>query len=155
MFRLYKLEDFAALYAIEEVCFQPPLRFGRRYMRSLVESENAATWIAEQDGEMAGFVIVDWMGEKDEEEPTSAYLQTIEVKQEWRGQGIGRELLRKAEGSAGAAGAELLWLHVDAENAAAIRMYEEHGYCAEGREEDYYARGRAALIYAKRLGDTG
>jgi ribosomal protein S18 acetylase RimI-like enzyme len=42
-------------------------------------------------------------------------------------------------------------LHVDAENAGAIRLYESGGYRLEGRQENYYARGRAALIYSKRL----
>jgi ribosomal protein S18 acetylase RimI-like enzyme len=40
---------------------------------------------------------------------------------------------------------------VDAENAGAIRVYERSGYRLIGKEEDYYGRGRAALIYEKRL----
>jgi len=147
-YRLYMPEDFAALYAIEEACFEPLLRFGRRYMRKLAEQANASTWIAEEDGKMAGFAIVEWADESSE---TVAYIQTIEVAPEQRGQGIGRELLGRIEGSACEAGAKLIWLHVDAENAAAIRLYEAHGYRNEGREENYYPEGRAALIYAKPL----
>jgi ribosomal protein S18 acetylase RimI-like enzyme len=60
-------------------------------------------------------------------------------------------LLRRAEGSARAAGAALVWLHVDAENSTAIRLYETHGYAHRGREENYYPRRRPALIYAKEL----
>ena len=144
LYRLYKPTDFAALYAIEEMCFEPPLRFGRRYMRQLVEAADAATWIAEADDRMAGFAIVEWA-------EGAAYIQTLEVLPERRGSGVGGELLRLTEGSARGAGAELIWLHVDAENAGAIRLYERHGYRYENREEDYYARGRAALVYAKRL----
>jgi ribosomal protein S18 acetylase RimI-like enzyme len=40
---------------------------------------------------------------------------------------------------------------VDAENAGAIRVYERFGYQPIGKEEDYYGRGRAALIYEKPL----
>ena len=80
------------------------------------------------------------------------YLQTLEVSPDWRGQGVGGELLRRVEGSARAVGAEGIWLHVDAENAGAIRMYERRGYGLRGREEDYYAVGGVALIYAKPLG---
>ena len=57
-----------------------------------------------------------------------AYIQTLEVLPERRGRGVGGELLRRIEGSARAAGAQSIWLHVDAENAAAIRLYERHGY---------------------------
>ena len=143
-YRLYVSTDFAALYAIEEVCFQPPLRFGRRYMRQIVGAADAATWIAEEDGGMAGFAIVEWAS-------GTAYIQTLEVLPERRGMGIGGELLRLTEGSARTAGAKLIWLHVDAENGGAVRLYERHGYRFANREEDYYGRGRAALIYAKRL----
>jgi ribosomal protein S18 acetylase RimI-like enzyme len=141
-------DDFAALYAIEETCFQPPLRFSRGYMRQLVSGSDAATWIAHEDGRMAGFAIVEWEQKTD---GTIAYIQTLEVAPAKRGAGVGTELLRRIEGTARKAGAEQIWLHVDAENAAAIRLYERHGYQFNGREENYYARGRAALIYSKLL----
>lgn len=149
LFRLYRDEDFAALYALEERCFQPPLRFGRGYMRQLLENANSATWIAEGgDGKLVGFAIVEWGEGSDGIE---AYLQTIEVDLKYRGQGIGKELLRRAEASAQAADAGTLRLHVDTLNETAIRLYERHGYRREGREENYYARGRPALVYVKRL----
>ena len=149
LYRLYKPEDFTALYAIEELCFQPPFSFSRRYMRQLVSSPHAATWIAEDDGHMAGFAIVQWAEQAGR---VIAYIQTIEVAPEQLRQGIGAELLHRIEGSARAAGAQAIWLHVDATNAGAIRLYEANGYRCEGREENYFARDRAALIYAKPLG---
>lgn len=149
IYRLYTAEDFAQLYAIEEVCFQPPFRFGRGYMRRLVNSFDAATWIAEEDGRMAGFAIVEWMSQKCR---LTAYIQTLEVAPERRGRGIGRELLRRMEDSARDAGATAIELHVDETNSDAIRLYEAHGYICEGRSEDYYARGRAGLMFAKALG---
>ena len=143
-YRLYKPEDFAALYAIEEVCFYPPFRFGRRYLQWLVNAANAATWIAEDEGVMAGFGIVEWT-------PwirgLSAYIQTIEVLPAFRGRGAGRELLQRIAASARGAGAAALWLHVDATNATATRLYELHGFLAVGEEKNYYAAGRDALIY--------
>ena len=149
LYRPYTAEDFAGLYAIEELCFQPPFRFGRRQLRQLVQRRNAATWIAEQDGLLCGFAIVEWMRDRG---GVSAYIQTIEVAPDRRGLGVGRELLRRVEGSARAAGAGQIWLHVDAGNAAAIRLYEANGYRIEGRKEKYYPRGRAALICLKALG---
>ncbi len=148
LYRRYNQKDFAALYAIEEACFQPPLRFGRRYMLQLVNGQDAATWIAEQDGRMAGFAIVEWVKDED---ATVAYIQTIEVAADERRRGVGGELLRYAEASARAAGANVIWLHVDAENSAAILLYERHGYAGQGRAEHYYARNRAAVVYSKQL----
>ncbi|MGD0800525.1 MAG: N-acetyltransferase [Terracidiphilus sp.] len=148
LYRPYTPEDFDPLYAIEELCFEPPSRFSRRYMRQLVSSPNAATWVAEENGRLQGFAIVEC---NEDEGELAAYIQTIEVLPEARGQGAGRELLNHIEGSARLAGAAVVWLHVESENTAAIRLYEAHGYCCEGRQENYYPSGHAALIYIKRF----
>lgn len=151
-YRLYKPDDFAVLYAIEEVCFQSPHRFSRSYMRQLIRQPNGATWIAEQDAQMCGFAIVEWTRDAT---GFLAYIQTLEVIPDARGQGVGGELLRRMQDSAVAAGAEAIWLHVNAENGEAIRLYERHGYLARGRIEGYYGRGSAALIYLKALRAAG
>ena len=148
IYRLYNSQDFDQLYAIEEVCFEASQRFGRRYMRQLIDSTESATWIAERDGKMAGFAIADWAEEAGD---IVAYIQTIEVLPEERGHGVGSELLERIEASAQAANAGLNWLHVEDGNDGAIHLYEAHSYLCEGREEGYYAVGHAALIYAKRL----
>lgn len=151
LYRSYTSQDFNPLYALEELCFEPPERFSRRYMRNLVSRANVATWIAEEDGQMAGFAIVEWAGQRS---GVAAYIQTIEVDPESRGRGVGSELLRRIEGSARDAGTCMIWLHVEVTNADAIRLYESHGYSCEGREENYYPLSRAALLYQKQLEDA-
>jgi ribosomal protein S18 acetylase RimI-like enzyme len=150
IFRPYRPEDFDALFAIEVLCFKPPFRFGRWYMRDLLQRRNAAAWIAEESGSLAGFAIVEWT---EEEVGLAAYIQTIEVAPEARSRGVGRELLARVEGSALHEGADLIWLHVDEQNSVALRLYEAMGYTARDRVEDYYAQGRAALVYCKSLAD--
>jgi ribosomal protein S18 acetylase RimI-like enzyme len=146
--RPYTPADFDQLYALEERCFEPPHRFGRRYTRQLVGRSDVATWIAEENERLIGFAIVEWRARKDE---VKAYIQTIEVAPEAREVGVGRKLLDCIEGSARAAGAVVIWLHVEATNAGAIRLYEAEGYQCQGRQENYYPENRAALIYLKRL----
>jgi ribosomal-protein-alanine N-acetyltransferase len=147
-YRLYTPDDFDALYAIEESCFDPPFRFSRRQMRTLVRRSGSAVWLAESDEGLTGFAIVEWAKRAD---GVSAYIQTIEVIPQARSRGVGRELLRRIEDSALMAGALWIRLHVDAENPDAIRLYETHGYRCEGRKENFYPLGRAALIYVKAL----
>jgi ribosomal protein S18 acetylase RimI-like enzyme len=48
-------------------------------------------------------------------------------------------------------GASVIWLHVDATNEAAIRLYQAHGFRHQGRQPNYYTRGRAADVYVKSL----
>jgi ribosomal-protein-alanine N-acetyltransferase len=147
-YRLYIPKDFEELYAIEVACFKPPARFTRRYMRSIIENPRSATWIAERAGRTAGFAIVHWSDAFGE---TAAYIETIEVLPDERGQGAGNELMRRLETSAREAGAGWIGLHLDTRNAGAVRLYETHGYSREGREEDYYGVGGAAFVYAKRI----
>jgi [ribosomal protein S18]-alanine N-acetyltransferase len=151
-YRLCQPADFAALYAVEELCFEPPFRFSRSLMRKLVANPNSATFvaeeIAEENSELAGFAIVDWATVP---KGTIAYIQTIEVHPALRHHGIACELMRLLEDSARRAGATAIWLHVDVENAAAIRLYEGRGYARKGREEHFYARHRAAFVYARPL----
>ena len=151
-YRLYVPADFPQLYGIEQVCFQPPFRFPRRYMLELVSSSESATWIAEEEQTMAGFGIVEWNGGS---EQISAYIQTLEVAPVYRKRGIATELLRRLEVSATAAGARAIGLHVAETNASAINLYQANGYDLRGREEDYYGEGIAALIHSKGLAQPG
>jgi ribosomal-protein-alanine N-acetyltransferase len=147
-YRLYSPADFEPLYAIEELCFQPPLRFPRSYMRRVIDNPNSTTWIADEEDRMAGFAIVEWSGDPPDR---FAYIQTLEIAAPYRRRGLARQLLLRLEDSAQKSAALTIWLHVDTENAPAIRLYEAHGYRQQGREEHYYARHRAAYIYSKPL----
>src|ERR1039458_5198953 len=148
LYRLYQPDDFAHLYAVEELCFEPPFRFSRALMGKLIANPNSVAWIAEENSELAGFAIVDWATVP---KGTVAYIQTIEVHPRSRRRGIAAELLKHTENSACAAGASAIWLHVDVENFAAIRLYETRGYARKRREEHFYARHRPAFVYAKPL----
>lgn len=148
LYRPFKPQDLPAIYAIEEVCFLPPHRFSDTYLRQLIGDPHAATWIAERDAQILGFAIVEWPGGP---ENFFAYIQTLEVLPEARAQGVGGELLRRLEGSAAEVQASAIWLHVDADNLRAIRLYRKAGYRLRGREEDYYGRNRPGLVYFKLL----
>lgn len=147
-YRLYSPEDFQALYAIEEVCFEPPFRFSRRYLRAIIHAAQSATWVAEKGENMIGFAVVEWSGHA---EGSLAYLQTLEVIPEFRKHGVGRELLERSEESALEAGARQIWLHVDEFNLSAIRLYELNGYVRRARKESYYPQGRGALVLSKEM----
>lgn len=145
-YRLYREDDFTELYEIELACFEPPFRFSRNTMRQLIRDPASKTWIAEEEEEMAGFAIIFWA--QPPEQPL-AYIQTLEVAPTQRKRGIAGELLRRLEESARIAGAHVIWLHVAETNTPAIHLYEAHGYSQQGREEKYYAKNIAALLYAK------
>ena len=61
----------------------------------------------------------------------SAHLETIIVAPHARGQGLGRQLLERAEQRAFSFGAKSLTLHVFAKNVRARSLYANHGYDEE------------------------
>jgi [ribosomal protein S18]-alanine N-acetyltransferase len=146
--RPYIAADFDALYALEVACFESAFRFPRRYMRTLTTARNTAVWVAEQGTGLAGFGITTWSRHRS---LIAAYIETLEVAPEARGRGLGRALLEQLERSAWQAGAVVAGLHVDAQNGSAVHLYERSGYTCQGRKENFYPQGRAALIYTKEL----
>ena len=63
----------------------------------------------------------------------SYYINAVTVYPEYRGRGIGRQLIIRAEAEAMANAFEEMSLHVFAENVGAVGLYESLGYRESGR----------------------
>lgn len=146
--RLFEERDLPAVYAIEEACFAPPLRFSKRLLRALIQDQGCRTLVGLADGVPAGFAIVSLHGE---EEPDAAYVWTIEVLERYRRQGIGGLLLARVEDCAGQAGLGAIVLHVSERNLDALKLYERSGYVRVGIEPGYYGSQEDGLTYRKVL----
>jgi len=146
--RPYMDADFDALYELEERCFTYPIRFPRWYMRRLVGRKNGVVWIAEMEGQLAGFVVASWARR---DGLFRAYIETIEVDERWRRHGLGRALLQQVEASSRAVGASMLGLHVEEGNSRAISLYESCGFEVLLHDKNYYEDGKHALLYCKHL----
>jgi len=96
---------------------------------------------AVEDGKMIGFVAGD-------PRPSDglAWIATIGVVPEYRGRGIGRDLLRACEARMEQ---PRLRLSVRASNQAAIRLYEREGYERVEIWQAYYRDGEAAIVMQK------
>lgn len=146
--RLFEAPDLRALYAIEEACFEPSVRFSRSLMRSLAHDPNCRTWLGIIDNIRVGFAIVGLSGEDD---PSSGYIWTIEVLPAFRRMGVARQLLQRSEESTRAAGCSAIALHVSERNPDAVSLYEAAGYTQFGTEPEFYGRGESAFRYRKLL----
>ncbi len=104
------------------------------------------TLVAEHAGAVRGYVSFCRLGKL-------GHVRNLVVSRDARNAGVGKTLLHASAASLRAAGAVEWHLHVRADNAAAIRLYEAHGYRALGQREDYYQDGAAALRYSRRLRD--
>lgn len=83
----------------------------------------ATVTVAEADGAMIGFVTVD---------PTTGYLDQIVIAPEAWGSGGAQALVAEAKRIAPTG----LDLHVNADNARAIRFYEKHGFVIAGPDKN-------------------
>jgi len=149
--RQFAADDLRAMYAIEEACFEPGVRFSRALMRSLAGDANCRTWLGIVDEVRVGFAVVGLRGDHEANSAgvAAAYIWTIEVLPAFRRRGVARALLTRVEESAREAGCAAVELHVSERNADAVDLYEGQGYLRCGIEPEYYGRGENALRYRK------
>jgi [ribosomal protein S18]-alanine N-acetyltransferase len=80
------------------------------------------------------------------------HINTIAVRPELRGRGIGRQLLAYVLDQARALGAQRIMLEVRASNTAAIRLYSSFGFTIEAVRKDYYpSPPEDALVLSRRI----
>ena len=144
LIREYRSEDAAQL----EECFvelqeferpfDPYLADGRTiakkylgYMFTRCAETSGKVFVAEADGAVAGFVSV-WAKVKstavEEKDYEYAYISDLVVLARYRGRGLGRALLQKAEDYAKLQGASLLKIGVLARNEVVRNLYIDHGF---------------------------
>lgn len=89
-------------------------------------------WVAEEDGEVAGFLVARRVASELE-------ILNFAVRPERRVRGIGASLLGEALAWGATFHAERAFLEVRASNLAALRFYEHHGFEVTGRRPRYYS----------------
>jgi ribosomal-protein-alanine acetyltransferase len=133
------VEDLDRLIELENRCFTYD-RLSRRSFRHFLTTDTASCLVAEQDGALAGYVLVLFHGRT-----ALARLYSMAVAPERQGQGLGRDLLRAAEALALDGGAAVMRLEVNPANAAAVALYRSVGYRDFGIYPAYYEDASDAL----------
>lgn len=126
---------------------EPWLTIGRSYERSLsiIKDPSREVWVVEDDGGLAGFIILCLTG------ALIGYIQTICIDPRHRGTGVGTELMRFAEERISTVSPNV-FLCVSSFNPGARRLYERLGYEYVGELKDYIIEGESELLYRKTLG---
>jgi ribosomal-protein-alanine N-acetyltransferase len=126
---------------------EPWLTLGRSFEDSLEIVRNPAkeVWVAgDADGPRA-FLILDMRG------AFTGYVQTICVRADARGQGLGTRLLAWAEERIFRESPNV-FLCVSSFNEGARRLYERLGYAVVGTLDDYIVRGHGEVLLRKTRG---
>ena len=132
--------DLPAVMAIENAIYAFPWTPGN-FRDSLAAGYGC--WMYVRDGEPIGYAVL--MHASDE-----AHLLNLSIAARWQRQGYGSLLLQQLCEVARGHGARLLFLEVRPSNAAALRLYERHGFQRIGLRRDYYPAPAAredALIF--------
>ena len=102
-------------------------------LRMLVNRKRMFTFVAEDGGQMVGFISLIFA--KFKKFSGNAYI-TISVRASHRGKNIGTKLMETAESFARSKGIRRLELEVFSRNDGAIKLYERLGYEIEGRRRN-------------------
>lgn len=122
-------DDAGTLAEIHAACFAKgwPARDFARY----AAGPDCLCLLAEAGSEAAGFVLCRRAGPE-------AEILSIAVPPARRRQGIGRSLCEGAISRLHGLGVTEIFLEVEAENAAAIALYESFGFARTGIRKGYY-----------------
>lgn len=123
---------------IEKDSFLTP--WSRSMLANELKNELASYFIVENQGEVVAYMgyyrILD-----------EGHITNIAVKREWRGRGIGKELLSYTLNNMRERGVSRTTLEVNEHNNIAINLYVSFGFKLLGRRPRYYEGRDDALIY--------
>lgn len=127
--RLMNKEDLDEVAAIEEAIFSQP--WSKRGFLDSLENADTLYLVAEQEHEIIGYLGL-WQSQEE------ADIVNVAVKESARRQGAAGRLLEEAVRRAKERGVTALTLEVRVSNAAAIRLYEKHGFRSVGVRPGFY-----------------
>jgi len=143
--RSFRADDLPKFCEIDRACFAPGISYSLEELARFTGHRFSQTWVAEEAGDIVGFVIA-------KREPRKVlHIVTIDVVEAWRRQGVGSVLMDAAEQWARDNGLTLVGLETAMDNLAAQRFYGARGYRKVDKVEHYYANGTAAWIMVKQL----
>ena len=124
------------------------------FVRQAVKAADADYLLAEEEGAVVGFALVNYAGWTPEFSCVLphryACLADLVVDEAHRQQGIGSTLLGAAKRWARDRRLEYLELSVLSQNAPAIALYRKHGFQEAGRRKNYYQQPREDAIIMTR-----
>ncbi|MEO0025659.1 MAG: ribosomal protein S18-alanine N-acetyltransferase [candidate division WOR-3 bacterium] len=128
--------DLDQVLQIEHATFPNPWR--RSFFLSDIHRPDGLCIVAENESRVVGYLIA-WGR-------IEVHIANIAVAAEWRNQGVGTELMRRALQFAASQQAESVFLEVRVSNTGAQRFYRRFGFVPTYVRRGYYENGEDALI---------
>ena len=132
-YRPATFEDIASIHEIEAASFPDP--WSENSLWAFASDEQVRTLVVARDQEtkdIVGYFALQYVLDE-------AEIAIIAVKQQYRRQGIGREILQEIKCFCQGKSITTIHLEVRSENEAAIHFYRAFGFEEVGRRKNYYA----------------
>ena len=125
----------------------PWITLGRTFDRCLEAARDTTLerYVAMSDGEVVGFILISMRGS------FTGYIKSIAVREDWRGRGLGSELLAFAEKRI-LRESPNVFICVSSFNSRARGLYERLGYETVGELRDFIVRGYDEILLRKTFG---
>lgn len=130
--RAFETGDFEAAYRLDQACYPPGIAYSRYALGEFLREAGARAWVAEDETGLVGFVIVRKLGRE------RGHVITLDVREDRRRQGMGRELLGAAEAWLASEGVRRVRLETAVENKPAVAFWQQAGYVILGVLPRYY-----------------
>jgi uncharacterized protein len=131
-------QDLSPAADLERLCFIAH-NLRKRQLQYLQQRPSAVFLVAEWGGQLVGHAIALVRQHK---KGLSGRIYSLAVHPEFRGKKIGQSLLREMMREIGTRGVKRIYLEVEAENAAAIALYQRSEFRQIGILPDYFGRGQ-------------
>jgi ribosomal-protein-alanine N-acetyltransferase len=139
--RAMRWTDIADAHALEAHLFPHDAWSVETFWSELAQAASRCyVVVIDDDDALLGYAGVMTVG-------ADADVQTVAVAPLAQGRGIGRLLLHSLLATARDRGCTRCFLEVRSDNAAAIALYERHGFTRTGVRRGYYAPGVDAMTY--------
>ena len=143
--------DLLAINRIEQASFPQPWPY--RAFEGFLGQDGFLVAVEDRGtgpGQICGYVIADVVTEFGR---TSGHVKDLAVAPDWRGRGVGTQLLDRGLAVLAAGGARLAKLEVRVGNEAARGLYTAFGFSPNRLVPGYYDDGEDALVLVADLHD--
>ena len=124
-------EHLDAVEQLERECFSEP--WSRSLLEEALASENTELFVALCGGAVAGYAGMSFVLDE-------GAVTDVAVFSQFRGQGIGRALVRMLKNRCRERSLSFLTLEVRASNQAAIALYQSEDFVPVGNRRDFYRK---------------
>jgi [ribosomal protein S18]-alanine N-acetyltransferase len=159
--RDFRIEEFEAIWRIDQQCFAPGISYSRLELATYLQRPGAFVLIADsssgessapkemwkkgQSAATVGFILAE-LGSRG-----VGHIITIDVLPQARGLGAGSLLLRAAEDRLRMAHCRAVILETAVDNRSALSFYKRHHYTVIKTLPRYYSNGVDGLVLKKDL----